>query len=123
MARDRKEYQKKYYEDNIERSKTNAKKHYAKTHLQKWKDNLKQKYGITSDDYFQMLKNQNNVCAICQKGQPDKKGKKLSVDHCHKTGKVRGLLCTNCNQGLGQFRDDTDVLGKAINYLNKSEEL
>lgn len=77
---------------------------------------LKRKYGITAIEYKELLEKQNNKCAICSINQDDL-NKKLSVDHCHKTNKVRGLLCTNCNVALGQINDDISLLLSAINYL------
>lgn len=82
---------------------------------------LRRNYGITLEWYREQLSKQNNVCAICK--QPEKaviRGKVISmpVDHCHKTGKPRGLLCTKCNRGLGLFSDNVDVLKAAISYLN-----
>jgi uncharacterized protein YlaI len=62
---------------------------------------------------------QKGCCAICGKHQTIL-NKTLNVDHCHKTGKIRGLLCTNCNHGLGKFYDNAEVLKVAINYLNNS---
>lgn len=81
------------------------------------KDNyLIRNYGITSSEYDEMLEAQNGVCAIC--GQDEQvKTRGLSVDHCHTTGKVRGLLCSYCNMGLGLFKDDTEVLINAVKYL------
>lgn len=86
---------------------------------------LKKKYGITLEDYNDMLKSQNYTCMICGKRETHKhnissKYVDLAVDHCHETGKVRGLLCTYCNVGLGAFKDDKDLLEKAIKYLNNS---
>lgn len=85
---------------------------------------LKKQYGITLEDYNRILEKQNHVCAIC--GNPERAIKKstgklidLAVDHCHSTGKVRGLLCTGCNTGLGNFKDDTIILNKALLYLQK----
>jgi len=82
---------------------------------------LKKSFGITLEDYENLLKNQNGVCAIC--GNPETATtnggelRKLSVDHDHETGEVRGLLCTNCNNGLGRFKDSPDLFQKALNYL------
>ena len=73
------------------------------------------KYGITKDQYFAMVKAQNNVCKIC--GGVNADGKSLCVDHCHTTNKIRGLLCKSCNSGLGHFRDNTEFLDKAKQYL------
>lgn len=66
--------------------------------------------------FEQMLKEQNGLCLICKK-EPQKK--ELAVDHCHLTDKVRGLLCTNCNLGLGYFNEDVELLRAAIEYLTK----
>ena len=77
---------------------------------------LRKSFGITLEDYNRMREEQNGVCAIC--GQIDDNGFSLAVDHCHTTKKVRGLLCANCNRGLGIFNDSIDLLTKAINYLN-----
>ncbi len=62
---------------------------------------LKRKYGITINDYEQMLKQQNGVCKICKGLDPS--GRRLAVDHCHTTGVVRGLLCPSCNTALGRI--------------------
>lgn len=79
---------------------------------------LKRKFDITIDDYDNMLFNQNNRCSICLKHQDEFKAL-LAVDHCHKTNKVRGLLCMNCNTALGGFGDDLARLQRAIEYLAK----
>lgn len=73
-------------------------------------------YGITEGILEQMKKKQNNKCAICRK-IINEFTKDFAVDHDHKTGKVRGLLCMNCNIGLGAFRDNKIVMRKAIDYL------
>jgi len=74
------------------------------------------KYGLTPDQYSQMLEQQGGGCAICG---VTPNGKRLAVDHCHTTGKVRGLLCSPCNTGLGVFKDNTDLLHNAVKYLEK----
>lgn len=82
----------------------------------------KKKYGISIEDYDRMSDEQNHVCAIC--GQPQNRANtsRLSVDHNHETGSVRGLLCHLCNSGLGAFQDDPQILTSAIEYLNKHKE-
>lgn len=75
---------------------------------------IKKTYGITKEDYENLIKKSNNQCMIC--GSPPLK-KKLSIDHCHSTKKVRGLLCHYCNMALGLFKDNTDIMQKAIEYL------
>jgi hypothetical protein len=88
---------------------------------QQRKYQLKYNYGMTVDDYNDMLQSQNNRCACCGIHKAKIKGL-LHVDHCHDTGKVRGLLCVSCNTGLGKFHDDIDLLKDAINYLEKHNE-
>lgn len=78
---------------------------------------LRKQYGIGVDEYEQMLTDQGGGCAICGVKFGDPTGRKLAVDHCHKTGKVRGLLCGSCNQGLGKFGDDPDRLDRAGLYV------
>ena len=86
-----------------------------------WEQNIMKKYGITADEYFEMLNEQENTCALCDREHAGEL-KRLAVDHCHKTGKVRGLLCEACNRALGMFHDDVERLFKAIDYLTKHKE-
>lgn len=79
---------------------------------------LKRRYGITSEEYLQMLDNQGGKCAICEV-ENCLTGRALAVDHCHDTGKIRGLLCSNCNIGLGNFKDSLELLKKSVQYLSK----
>jgi hypothetical protein len=79
---------------------------------------LKRRYGITVDDYSKMMEDQNYRCAICLTDKCQS-GRNFAVDHNHKTGKVRALLCSACNQGLGNFKDSPELIQKAINYLEK----
>jgi hypothetical protein len=80
---------------------------------------IKSNYGIELKDYDVMLENQKGICAICSSEPPNHHKKRLNIDHCHTTGKIRGLLCDACNRALGLFKDSPDVLIKAINYLEK----
>lgn len=75
-------------------------------------------YGLTQDQYDDMIDAQDNRCAICRK---ETAGKALHVDHDHETGRVRGLLCGPCNMGLGHFGDDVDRMADAIRYLKEEE--
>ena len=75
-------------------------------------------FGIGLEDYNQMFANQKGCCAICGKHQ-DEMIKKLHVDNCHTTGKVRGLLCINCNLAIGNFYDNITLLKNAIKYLKQ----
>lgn len=76
------------------------------------------KYGITIEDYHEMFKKQEGRCRICKKHQSEEKVA-LSVDHCHTTGKVRGLLCMGCNTAIGSFKDNLELLTAAIEYLKE----
>lgn len=78
------------------------------------------RYGITLNDYEKMLKIQNYCCAICTI-HISELSSRLHVDHCHTTGKVRGLLCFNCNSGLGRFKDSKSNLLNAVTYIKCSE--
>jgi len=131
-----KEWRANYYLNNKEKIKKSVsqwqkenrvlvyarKKSYYKKHPIKRKQyqrlcNLKYKFGMTVNDYNKILKNQNYTCAICHK--KESKQKHLSVDHNHKTGKVRGLLCSNCNNTLGLLYEDIKILKSMITYLRK----
>ena len=76
------------------------------------------RYGITQEQFDEMLVDQNSQCKICS---IEFKGTKYThIDHCHDTNRVRGLLCNDCNLALGQFNDNTDIMDNAIKYLQKS---
>lgn len=75
-------------------------------------------YGITPDVYLKMRDKQECKCKICGKTEEDN-GRALCIDHCHTTNVVRGLLCDNCNRGIGFLNDDPKILKSAIKYLNK----
>lgn len=87
-------------------------KNYYKAHR------LKVKYNLSQEDYNLKLKAQKYSCAICNIHRDDYL-KDFSVDHCHKTGKVRSLLCTQCNSGIGFFRENINNMEKAIAYIKK----
>ena len=80
---------------------------------------LKKKYGITHDDYLAMLEEQNGCCLGCGAIAKDQPYGVLDVDHNHKTGKVRGLLCNPCNRLLGLSGDSASVLLSLVSYLNE----
>ena len=86
--------------------------------IRKWR--MQTTFGLSIEEYDALLQSQNNCCASCGVHMSTQK-RNLAVDHCHSTGKIRGLLCTNCNIGLGMFKDDVNLLQKAIEYLEKKK--
>lgn len=115
---------KRYYRNNREKCLQQGKdaKVRDRDHnrvREKW-SHLKREYGLTKEAYEEMLSTQGGACAICGGtaiGSPH--GDSLYVDHCHKSGAVRGLLCHRCNAGLGFFKDDPDKVLNAAEYLMK----
>lgn len=77
-------------------------------------------YGITGETYAGMVLEQGNLCAACGTPASETQRKKLFVDHCHTTGKIRGLLCQKCNTALGMVEDDVTRLAALISYLLQS---
>lgn len=106
-------YNKDTYSPEIRR------KSYLK-HKEKYKKamreySLKRKFSLSVEDYNSMLKEQDGVCAICKSTCT----RSLAVDHCHTTGKIRGLLCNNCNRGIGHLKDSILLLESSIRYLKE----
>jgi hypothetical protein len=91
-----------WFADNRERSAVTKRRY-----------NLLKNYGLSIENYDAMSADQNGKCLVCGRTEM------LHVDHCHATGAIRGLLCGSCNGGLGLFRDDIDLLRKAIDYLER----
>jgi hypothetical protein len=88
--------------------------------------NLKKNFGISVEEYELLLESQNGVCAICKEPETfihkaTNKPARLAVDHCHKKGHVRKLLCKACNTGLGLFKDNPELLIKAAEYLKEND--
>ena len=82
-----------------------------------WERNLWSNYRMTVEDFDKLLKAQEGRCAICGIPESGVAQKRLYVDHCHKTGTIRGLLCIKCNFLLGHGNDDAGLLRRAANYL------
>ena len=82
---------------------------------------IKRNYGLSKSEYKNILKQQRGVCKICVK--PCGTFPRLSVDHCHKTGEVRGLLCAHCNRGLEAFKDNIIILENAIIYSDDRSKI
>lgn len=106
---DTKEYQRRWRQNNPEKAKSFS---------------LKRQFGIDLKEYIKMYESQNGKCYICGSHGTMFSEKSdiypvLAVDHCHKTGKIRKLLCPKCNGGIGMFRDNPTLLRKAANYLSE----
>lgn len=116
------EYQNKQYHLNREDRCMKARKRYKQNPIAKRKCILKKWYGITLEDYDKMFEAQKGLCAICGnpetvKRKNDTAIRRLAIDHDHRTGKIRGLLCGDCNVGLGKFKDSANIIDKAAKYL------
>ena len=101
-----------------------AQREYRKRHPDRVRNTvLKKVYGITLEDYNRMAERQGGVCAICKKPEsakgPHGTARELAVDHCHDTGKIRGLLCSRCNTSIGNLTVSDGTLRRASAYLRK----
>lgn len=81
------------------------------------KERLKREFGLTLEGYANMLAGQKGVCAICK--TPPASNRRLAVDHCHTTGRIRQLLCTKCNTALGFFKESAEIVQAAADYLRR----
>lgn len=111
MSAWRREYGERYYQRNKERI-------LAKQRAYHFKKKLKA-YGITEEIYNRVLEEQAKACAVCKAPPPE--NRRLDADHCHKTGRFRGLLCNPCNQALGLLADDTNRIEGLLSYLSRQE--
>jgi len=97
-----------------------------RSYLTMRKRNLKSRFGLSLEEYDEMLNKQKGGCALCgvteNKTTGTQKTHNFCVDHSHDTGKVRGLLCTSCNRGLGFLKDSSEILKKAAEYVRRHEE-
>jgi hypothetical protein len=99
-------------------------KNWREKNLERHADNnARWRYGIEHGAYAAMLQEQNGVCAICKRESPGSGTKRFHIDHCHDTGKVRGLLCTSCNNGIGRFNHDISRLEAAALYLERAADI
>lgn len=113
---------KKYYKKNIKKINKRKREYNQENREIVRERKLKSNYGINNIEYNKFFIKYNESCAIClekekTKDYRTKKVKMLVVDHNHKTGKVRGLLCHSCNLALGGFKDDYNLTLRATNYL------
>lgn len=118
-------HSKAYFESHREENTARCKKRYRDNKAEYAesgrKRHLKKKYDITDADFSAMLSKQDGKCAVCRTDTPGGRFGKWNIDHCHDSGKVRGLLCWACNTGLGKFKDNEDFLASAIQYLRTNK--
>ena len=114
------EKRKEYYQKNKEHLKQQQRKYYKQNYQERKERNrdfrLRRMFGLEVGQYKILLEKQNFCCLICGRSQ-EELGKKLAVDHCHTTSKIRGLLCLHCNTALGQVQENIEVLQKMIQYI------
>lgn len=106
-----------YRKANPEKMRAYERKQFKKHEFRR----IAQRYGLTEEQFHTANLAQGGLCAIC--GKTNGKHHKLAIDHCHKTGVFRGLLCKKCNSAIGWFDDSIEILSKAIDYLRKSRAL
>lgn len=104
-----------YNERQVYRKSSKGKKRLAESRR---KYELRSKFNMSVDDYFEMYEEQDGRCKICYDRQHSYRAH-LAIDHCHKTGIIRGLLCNSCNVGIGNLKDSPKVLKRAIAYIKK----
>ncbi len=80
---------------------------------------MKKLYGLTQDQYEEMYSAQLGLCGICKREQKSTRNSRLCIDHCHRTGKIRGLLCGDCNRGIGLLGDNANTIEMAAQYVRQ----
>ena len=114
-----KSYKAHYYrEDNLDAIREKCRTYKSQNQDSVRNSRFKTLYGITLDQFNKMKEDQHGLCATCGK----KPIKTLCVDHDHVTGKVRGLLCSSCNRGIGLLQDSIDILKQSVKYLRKYKD-
>ena len=113
------ERSKKYRVENADKVRESKKKYYAENSDRARDRNLQNRYGIGHEEYLELFEKQDGKCKICETTS-NRKLKHFAVDHCHDTGDVRGLLCSNCNTAIGLLKDNPDLLRTAAKYIEKA---
>lgn len=131
-------YRRKYYQENREAILAKAKKKAAsyykknkekvKNNVKRWRENnpgktkelqIRRKYGLSMQEYSNLIEKQQFQCAACGIGLKDLPGSEIQIDHCHNTGNIRGILCGRCNRALGLLNDDPIKTQKLADYIKK----
>ena len=112
-----------YYQENKEKLKQASRDHFIGYKVKHRENTLKRKYGIDNIQYEKLFSEQRGLCAICLRSEITKHQsgtiRRLAVDHDHETGKIRGLLCSKCNNAIGYLEDNVEFLDRAKKYLQK----
>ena len=106
--------------EKVAEQKRNVDRWHKENKAKLYGSSIEYRYGITIVERDRILASQGGHCAICPSEDSDIKGRRLHVDHCHKTKRVRGLLCTRCNLAIGQMLDDPALLRRAADYLERA---
>ncbi len=112
---------KRYRDNNLDTCRQRNREWYQSNKDMVKDRTLRRKYGITLEQFNGMLGKQGGHCALCPTLPSEQKNGTLVVDHCHATGKIRGLLCNPCNTAIGLLKEDKEVLKRAIGYLTEAE--
>ncbi len=112
----------KHFEDYTKQQKASQEKRKRSGKI--YESQIKRLYGVTQEEYQVLFNAQNGLCEICNEPETRKSRTpgficRLAIDHCHNSGKIRGLLCHSCNTAIGKFKDNTEILRKAIEYLER----
>ena len=103
-------------------TKEDRQQYYRKTRNEHYWRNLRNKYGLSQDEFFGLLDMQEHSCALCKDPFKSLRQPNLHIDHCHETNQVRGLLCMKCNVGLGMLGDNVEGLTRALAYVKEFED-
>jgi hypothetical protein len=120
-----KQYQDEWRKKNPEKVREHRRKYWAKAHSKEWGRQLRKRYGISTERYEEMFIEQKGLCGLCdQPGLLKDNGtvERLCVDHSHKTGQVRRLLCRACNFLVGRMETQPELHVKALEYIHRFEE-
>lgn len=104
------------YKDKVKYLASQKEYYHKDKESYKWR-NIKNSYGLTKEQFFDMFDTQDGKCALCKKPFPGMSRNELHIDHCHETNIVRGLLCMQCNVGLGMLGDNEAGITQALAYV------